>query len=177
MVERFYMERNERWGMLNQSLVFWRAEARPLADNEMVALGISEMGNCSGWHNSDQNMLWRGCRIPSGSCLSKCCYFILFFFSLTKSSSSTQMNGLVHPLVTQEQYQKNELFWGSNEHIITMNKVSGGDGIPVELFQILKDDAVKVLHSICQQIWKTHQWSQDWKRSVFIPVPKKGNTK
>ena len=86
------------------------------------------------------------------------------------------MNGLVHPLVTQEQYQKNELFWGSNEHI-TMNKVSGGDGIPVELFQILKDDAVKVLHSICQQIWKTHQWSQDWKRSVFIPVPKKGNTK
>ena len=58
---------------------------------------------------------------------------------------------------------------------ITMNKASGGDGIPVELFQILKDDAVKVPHSICQQIWKTHQWSQDWKRSVFIPVPKKGN--
>ena len=55
---------------------------------------------------------------------------------------------------------------------ITMNKASGGDGIPVELFQILKDDAVKVLHSICQQIWKTHQWPQDWKRSVFIPVPK-----
>ena len=81
----------------------------------------------------------------------------LFFFSLTKSSSSTQMNGVVHPLVTQEQYQKNELFWGSSEHIITMNKVSGGDGIPVELFQILKDDAMKVLHSICQQIWKTQQ--------------------
>ena len=58
---------------------------------------------------------------------------------------------------------------------ITMNKVSGGDGIPVELFQILKDDAVKVLHSICQQIWKTQQWPQDWKRSVFIPVPKKNN--
>ena len=58
-----------------------------------------------------------------------------------------------------------------------MNKASGGDGIPVELFQILKDDAVKVLHSICQQIWKTQQWSQDWKRSVFIPVPKKGNAK
>ena len=54
---------------------------------------------------------------------------------------------------------------------------SGGDGIPVELFQILKDDAVKVLHSICQQIWKTLQWPQDWKRSVFIPIPKKGNTK
>ena len=60
---------------------------------------------------------------------------------------------------------------------ITMNKASGSDGIPVELFQILKDDAVKVLHSICQQIWKTQQWPQDWKRSVFIPIPKKGNAK
>ena len=60
---------------------------------------------------------------------------------------------------------------------ITMNKASGGDGIPAELFQILKDDAVKVLCSICQQIWKTHQWPQDWKRSVFIPTPKKGNAK
>ena len=60
---------------------------------------------------------------------------------------------------------------------ITMNKAGGGDGIPVELFQILKDDAVKVLHSICQQIWKTQQWPQDWKRSVFIPIPKKGNAK
>jgi len=56
---------------------------------------------------------------------------------------------------------------------ITMNKASGGDGIPVELFQILKDDAVKVLHKMCQQIWKTQQWPQDWKRSVFIPIPKK----
>ena len=60
---------------------------------------------------------------------------------------------------------------------ITMNKTSGGDGIPVELFQILKDDAVKVLHSICQEIWKTQQWPQDWKRSVFIPIPRKSNTK
>ena len=60
---------------------------------------------------------------------------------------------------------------------ITMNKASGGDGIPAELFQILKDDAVKVLHSIGQQIWKTQQWPQDWKRSVFIPIPKKGNAK
>ena len=58
-----------------------------------------------------------------------------------------------------------------------MNKVREGDGIPVELFQILKDDAVKVLHSICQQIWKTQQWPQDWKRSVVIPIPKKGNAK
>ena len=60
---------------------------------------------------------------------------------------------------------------------ITMNKASGGNGITVELFQILKDDAVKVLHSICQKIWETQQWPQDWKRSVFIPVPKKGNAK
>ena len=60
---------------------------------------------------------------------------------------------------------------------ITMNKASGGDGIPVVLFQILKDDALKVLHSICQQIWKTQQWPQDWKRSVFIPITKKGNAK
>ena len=60
---------------------------------------------------------------------------------------------------------------------ITMNKVSEGDEIPAKLFQVLKDDAVKVLHSICQQIWKTQQWPQDWKRSVFTPVPKKGNAK
>ena len=60
---------------------------------------------------------------------------------------------------------------------VILNKASGGDGIPVELFQILKDDTVKVLHSICQQIWKTQQWSQDWKMSVFIPIPKKDNDK
>ena len=68
-----------------------------------------------------------------------------------------------------------EVKWalGSN----TMNKASGSDGIPDELFQILKDDAVKVLHTICQQIWKTQQWPQDWKRSVFLPIPKKGNAK
>ena len=60
---------------------------------------------------------------------------------------------------------------------ITTNKASGSDGIPVERFQILKDDAVKVLHSICQQTWETQQWPQDWKRSVFIPIPKKGNVK
>ena len=58
-----------------------------------------------------------------------------------------------------------------------MNKTSGGDGIPGELLQILKDDALKVLHSICQQMWKTQQWPQDWKRSVFIPIPKKGHAK
>ena len=66
-----------------------------------------------------------------------------------------------------------EVKWDSGS--ITMNKAS--DGIPVELFQILKDDAVKVVHSICQQIWETQQWSWDWKRSVFIPIPKKGNPK
>ena len=60
---------------------------------------------------------------------------------------------------------------------ITVDKASGGDGIPVELLKILKDDAVKVLQSICQQIWKTQQWPQDWKRSIFIPIPKKGNAK
>ena len=60
---------------------------------------------------------------------------------------------------------------------ITMNKASGGDGIPAELLQILKDDAIKVLYSICQQIWKSQQWPQEWKRSVFIPIPKKGNVK
>ena len=68
-----------------------------------------------------------------------------------------------------------EVMWALGS--ITMSKASGGDGIPVELFQILKDDAVKVLHSICQHIWKAQQWPQDWKRSVFIPFPKKGNAK
>ena len=68
-----------------------------------------------------------------------------------------------------------EVKWASES--ITTNKASGGDGIPVELFQILKGDAMKVLHSICQQIWKTQLWPQNWKRSVFIPIPKKGNAK
>ena len=71
--------------------------------------------------------------------------------------------------------QKREVKWALGN--ITMNKASRGDGIPVKLFQILKDDAVKVLHSICQHIWQTQQWPQDWKRSVFIPIPKKGNAK
>ena len=71
--------------------------------------------------------------------------------------------------------QECEVKWALES--ITMNKTRGGDGIPVELFQILKDDAVKVLHPICQQIWNTQQWPQDWKRSVFIPIPYKGNAK
>ena len=70
---------------------------------------------------------------------------------------------------------KSEVKWALES--ITTNKASGGDGIPVELFQILQDDAVKVLHSICQQIWKTQQSPQDWRRSVFIPISKKGNAK
>ena len=69
------------------------------------------------------------------------------------------------------------LLMGFSLESITTNKTSGGDGIPVELFQILKDAAAQRLHSICQQIWKTQQWPQDWKRSVFIPIPKKGNAK
>ena len=68
-----------------------------------------------------------------------------------------------------------EVKWDSGS--ITLNKARGGDEIPAELFEILKGDAVKELHSICQQIWKTQQWPQDWKRSVFIPIPKKGNAK
>ena len=75
----------------------------------------------------------------------------------------------------QPEILESEVKWALG--IITMNKASGGDVIPVELFQILKHDAVKVLHSICQQIWKTQQWPHDWKRSVFIPFPKKGNAK
>ena len=70
---------------------------------------------------------------------------------------------------------ENEVQWPLGN--TTMNKASGGDGIPIKLFQILKDDAVKVLHSICQQIWKTQHWPQDWKRSVFIPIPNKGDAK
>ena len=70
---------------------------------------------------------------------------------------------------------KQDLKWALGS--IATNKASGGDGIPVELFQTLKDNAVKVLHSICQQIWKTQHWPQDWKRSVFVPIPKKGNAK
>ena len=78
-------------------------------------------------------------------------------------------------VITQADILESEVKWALGN--TTTNKTSGGDGIPVELFQILKDDAVKVLHSMCQQIWKTQQWPQDWKRSVFIPIPKKGNAK
>ena len=82
-------------------------------------------------------------------------------------------NGVITDLEPDIQEYKDKWALGT----ITTKKVSGGDGIPVELFQILKDGAVKVLHSICQQIWKTQQWPQDWEMSVFIPIPKKGNAK
>ena len=82
-------------------------------------------------------------------------------------------NGVIIHL--EPDIQECEVNWALGN--IPTNKASGGEGIPVELFQMLKDDAVKVLHSICQQIWKTQQWPQDWKRSVFIPILKKGNAK
>ena len=87
--------------------------------------------------------------------------------------SGAQHNGVITHL--EPDILECELKWASES--ITMNKASESDGIPVELFQILKYDAVKVLHSICQQIWKTQQWPQDWKRSVFVLIPKKGNGK
>ena len=87
----------------------------------------------------------------------------------------TQITTTVWSLCWSQTSWSAEVKWALES--IAMNKISGGDGIPVELFHILKDDAVKVLHSICQQIWKTQQWSQDWKSSVFVPIPKKGNAK
>ena len=83
--------------------------------------------------------------------------------------------GVITPIHLEPDILECEVRWALGS--ITINKATGGDGIPFEPFQILKDDAVKVLHSICQQIWKTQQWPQDWKRSVFIPIPKKGNAK
>ena len=85
-------------------------------------------------------------------------------------------NGVITHTHLEPDILESEVKWALGRSI-TMNKASGGDGIPVKLYQILKDDAVKVLHSICQLIWKTQQWPQDWKRSVFIPIPKKGNAK
>ena len=105
---------------------------------------------------------------------------------LSRGEKNTQKNctktGLKDPdnhdgLIThlEPDILEREVRWALGS--VTTNKANGADGIPAELFQILKDDAVKVLHSICQQIWKTQQWPQDWKRSVFIPIPKKGNAK
>ena len=106
-------------------------------------------------------------------------YIFLFlpYFTLYKKDLHDQDNhdGMITHTQLEPDILECEVKWALGN--ITMNKASGGDGIPVELFQILKDDAVKVLHSMCQQIWKTQQWPQDWKRSVFIPVPKTVNAK
>ena len=90
-------------------------------------------------------------------------------------SSPISLSGTPYITHLEPDILKCEIKWALES--VTANKASGGDGIPVELLQILKDDAVKVLHSICQQMWKTPQWPQDWKRSLFIPTPKKGNAK
>ena len=95
------------------------------------------------------------------------------FFSLNYGGFSNNHNGVITHL--EPDILECEIKWALES--ITMNKASGGHGIPVELFQILKDDAVKVLYSVCQQIWKTQKWPQDWKRSVFISIPKKSNAK
>ena len=93
----------------------------------------------------------------------------------TKNSVNDPQNHEVQVTHLQPDILECEVKWAVGS--ITMNKASGADRIPAEIFQILKDDAVKVLHSICQQIWKTQQWPQDWKRSVFIPIGKEGNAK
>ena len=91
------------------------------------------------------------------------------------SHNPDNYNGVITHTHLEPDILECEVKWALEN--ITTNKASGGDGIPVELFQILKDDALKVMHSIYQQIWKTQQWPKDWKRSVFIPIPKKGNDK
>ena len=115
--------------------------------------------------------------------IEEICYYFPFYFPWSNGATeelykkdlndSDNLDGVISHL--EPDLLECEVKWALGS--ITMNKASGGDGIPVELFQILKDDAVKVLHSICQKIWKTQQWPQDWKRSVFIPIPKKGNAK
>ena len=103
------------------------------------------------------------------------CHFLLqrIFPTQKRPYDSDNHNGVITHL--EPDILEYEVEWTLGS--ITAKKASGGDGIPIELFQILKDDAVKVLHSVCQPIWKTQQWPQDWKRSVFIPIPKKGNAK
>ena len=110
------------------------------------------------WPYQKQNILRRGGKNTQKNC--------------TKKSFMMQISVITH---LEPDILECEVKWALGS--ITMNKPSGGDEISIELFQILKGDAVKVLHSICQQIWKTQQWPLDWKRSVFIPVPKKGNAK
>ena len=115
------------------------------------------------WTQQKQNILRRGGKNTQKNCTKK----IL--------SDPDNRKGVITHTHLEPDILECEVKWALES--ITVNKASGGDGIRVELFQILKDDAVKVLHSLCQQIWKTQQWPQDWKRSVFIPIPKKGNAK
>ena len=110
---------------------------------------------------SSLNILWH--------CLSLGLEYIHFFIC------SRELTVYKKFLCQNSHYLECEVKWALGS--ITTNKASGGDGISAELFQILKDDSVKVLYSLCQQIWKTQQWPQDWKRSVFTPIPKKGNAK
>ena len=105
--------------------------------------------------------------------LLECSFFIVGFLISLDLHNPDNHDGVITHLEPDILEYGVKWALGSN----TMNKASGRDGIPVDLFQILKDDAMKVLHSICQQIWKTQQWPQDWKRSVFIPIPKKGDPK
>src|SRR5574337_543914 len=111
-------------------------------------------------------------RVSVVRCEGSRSWFLFFFLMIRRPPRST-----LFPYTTlfRSDILECEVKWALES--ITTNKASGGDGIPVELFQILKDVAVKVLHSTCQQIWKNQQWSQDWKTSVFIPIPKKGNAK
>ena len=112
------------------------------------------------WTKQKQKILRRGGKNTQKNCTKK-------------DQDQDNHNGVITHL--EPDILECEVKWALES--ITTNKASGSYGIPVELFQILKDDAVKVLHSICQQVWKTQQWPQDWKRSVFIPIPKKGNSK
>ena len=118
---------------------------------------------------------WHKYRVSSFSCSVVSDFFVTSSGELYKKdlNDSDNHDGVITHL--EPDILECEVKWALGS--ITINKASGGDGISAELFQILKDDALKVLHSICQQIWKTQQWPQDWKRSVFIPILKKGNAK
>ena len=138
---------------------------RSLQENQRYQRNIS----CNDGHNKDRN-----CRVLTGAEDIKR-RWQEYTEELYKKDLHDPDNhdGVITHL--EPDILKCEVKWALES--ITTNKTSGGDGIPVELFQIPNDDAVKVLHSICQQIWKTQQWPQDWKRSVFIPIPKKSNAK
>ena len=124
--------------------------------------------------STQENVLIQGTQMPSLTVPLSQVIIVRPQFSKLKHEKSEQVAFQLEKPVEPDILEC-EVKWALES--ITTDKASGGDRIPVELFQILKDDAVKVLHSICQQIWKTQQWPQDWKTSVFIPIPKKGNAK